>query len=441
MKITIAASLACLMFVHCKEKTAASSEAKDFAAVANAKNFVIIAGFVPDTPGQPMFGGLPSGVFYDNYNWKNVLVNRKDLGNFELVYEDTKASSVGLIAAFKKVGEQLEADSTVVFVFTGIREGESLRTSDTPDSLVSLTTLIQTAQTAAKGRSGQRLFILEDVIPNATTLHPDFKPFNYIGSPAVKSLFKEVIGVEARSAFSRIPKGRLAYEFAILLDKEVRSPQQMKMNDFFDGVVSAIGQSTNPPALFQASDVKILEQTLLANANQTQKSKSKAASQTNGGSGTGQNSAKQTNGASGKNSIIELSLSYCGPCADMARRLSVEPMVTGGACGVKTFITFDPASGQTGEIELAQWNEMVMDAKVKDHSEAASNADLEKNYPQVPSGGGYPKVFVVDGNNKFIKMADEDSFSDCSSGSGNSNGSTFNKSDLGDRGLRPSQDD
>jgi len=383
----------------------AGSKVKDFAANPNAKNFAIIAGYLPENI---------DGVKSDIYNWNNIL-NRGALGTYNVIYTDPQATVKDLTAAFASLGSSLQSDSTFVFAFSGKREGTSLRLADGKVSFADL-------MTAAKNKSktsGQRFYLMHDSL--ASSSDSSYLVASLKGAPS-ENLFVNTVEFKASSLASSTSKGRLATEFAGSLDQAVLTKSKASIRDFFDEVTNKTTQSGGPKATYSVTNNSMLSESLLTSVspkvsagqaptgsgpldlaslfgtlfNQGNNSTNKINNNSAGGKTDNNNSINpQPNGVTpstptskSKYVLIEASLSFCGPCLSMAEAIAKDSAYTNPSshCAVRTII----ADGK-----LEEWNRAVSNGFTEKHSEVGSTADLRRKYPQFEFSS-FPVAFLTD---------------------------------------------
>ena len=415
-----------LLSVSCKNSNQApDSKVKDFAANPNAKNFAIIAGYMPENI---------NGVKSDIYNWNNIL-NRGALGTYSVIYSDPQANVKDLTAAFASLGSSLQSDSTFVFAFSGKREGTSLRLAD---GQVNFADLMAAAKNKSKA-SGQRFYVMHDSLASGSD--SSYLVAALKGAPS-EALFVNTVEFKASSPASSSSKGRLATEFAGALDHAVLTKSRASIRDFFDEVLGKTALAGGPKATYSVTNNNMLSESLLTSVspkvsagqgpigsgpldlatlfgslfNQGGGSINRLNNNSNGYNSNGNNSNGNNfngNNFNGNNSnnnnfgnnqpngipsgnqgsaakyvLIEASLSFCGPCQQMAGSIAKDSAYTNPSspCAVRTII----ADGK-----LDEWNSAVSNGFTEKHSEVGSSEDLRQKYPQFEFSS-FPVVFLTD---------------------------------------------
>ena len=395
-----------LLGVSCKNSNQApDSKIKDFAANPNAKNFAIIAGYMPENI---------NGVKSDIYNWNNIL-NRGALGSYNIIYAHPQATVQNLTAAFASLGASLQSDSTFVFAFSGKREGTSLRLAD---GQVNFADLMAAAKNKSKA-SGQRFYVMHDSLASGSD--SPYLVASLKGAPS-ENLFVNSVEFKATSPASSTSKGRLATEFAGALDHAVLTKSRVSIRDFFDEVTNKTTQSGGPKATYSVTNNNMLSESLLTSVSPKVSAGQGATGSGpldlaslfgalfNQGNGSGNGSNNNSGGSnSDSNSsmnnhpngntpsgptgnskyiLIEASLSFCGPCQQMAGSIAKDSAYTNPSspCAVRTIV----ADGK-----LDEWNSAVSNGFTEKHSEAGSSEDLRQKYPQFEFSS-FPVVFLTD---------------------------------------------
>ena len=432
-------SAAALTLSACKEDDpATSSQTKDFtySDATTTKNFAIVGGFNPENP---------DGVNTDILNWKNMLT-RGQLGVFQVVYASNSASAAEITAAFKQVGGQLDANSTVLFAYSGRSAGGKLRAKDGMFSFGDAAGQMVEAAKAAGKTGGHRLYIFNDSSPVDANLRSGAKidknryalSTQFAALKATPPFFSEFLEFGASSndltrqnnAVSYA--GRFTYEFTKLLDTYVSANGKIgstpdavpTLDTFFKQVAQTTTVSAFGPATYIASPTTLLNEKMFsAGIIQTAQaaqaaSKNRVPTPTpalpvnpNGGDSTAVASVFDLaltgpNGPTnlksifkGKAMLIEISVDWCGPCANLAQEINTDSglktMEAEGGCSHATIL---PNDGNN----LATWNSATGNT-ANEHSFAydGSTDQIVSNFvskltgSSISSISSYPTEFAV----------------------------------------------
>lgn len=428
-----------LTFTGACKQTSNETTAKDFAYRDNGKNFAIIAG----NGGQNL-----NDVIYDASNWENLL-RREQLGRFTPIYiEKNNATLAELKAAFRKIGQQIDGDSTIMFSYSGPgRSGQLV--ADQAFTYKDLAAAMHEGLGSNKGVTKARRFymFIESGIGSADGLATDFGKkhieqvfADFNETEKTKKLFDEALifasvttDISAADANTASYYGRFSYEFAKALDNMVRlvgaGGSRPTLQVFFNGIVSETNKSPNRHAgyrlkpeilkdesLFPANFVPPVEPrpatvTVLVTPLPTGSFPTGSLPNSNSPVGGGaiapslNLALESTAGATnlnqvfkGKTMLIEISASWCGPCQSLAQqiaeRVKSSSSVQSGSCSHATLLVTDNSSTLSG------WNQAA-GAEVAAHSyQTTSSAGV--NSWMAGLGGQsvqiqfFPTLFMVD---------------------------------------------
>ncbi len=437
----------------CKDKPQQVSNPKDFAYSATAKNFAVMAGF----------SARNDIVQTDIANWENLL-NREQLGKFTPVYiEKTNATVAKLKAAFKMIGSQMTADSTIVFAYSGPGKSGQL-VADKEFTYEDLAMSLQEGLSTNKQvKKAKRFYLfIETEIPASDAATADDqleKVFtNFNAAEKKQSAFEEalifssvyVAGEAVVATATPNNAGRFTFEFVKSLDLNIQKiragGERPTLRTFFDTIVAEVGKNTGrkssyrlkPDALqkeslFPATFVPPLEPTppvpnttpspipavvqpsahippLTTPAQPLQPAVTSAATEVFNlpiQSETAQTNLKDQ--FKGNMMLLEVSASWCGPCQSLAGtiagRTQNNASITSGKCTSAALLVNDRSSN------LDQWKSMTS-PQIASHSFIGGDSSVVKQWLSRLSGTPvtiefFPTLFLVDSAGQVQSVGSE----------------------------------
>jgi hypothetical protein len=428
----------------CKQVATPAAATKDFAYSATAKNYAIIAGFNPEDP---------DGVKTDVANWKNML-SRGQLGTFEVIYASDGASAAAVKAAFEKVGAEMSADSTVLFAFSGRSNVRDLRASDGPFTFADEIAAMAASARGAGKTGGHRLYVFTDASPEAAEKREGagIDKNRYALAAGVQALegdqplFGEVFEFSAASTDLSKNKaqvsynGRFTYEFIKTLDKYVGGKATETANPtlatFFDAVVAATASSEFGGARYSVHPDGLVRESMFSGAilqrhRDTQAQAQATATTTTVPAAPGSSDApfalslalSGKGGATdinkifkGSKMLIEVSASWCGPCANLAGEIAddaaIQELGKSGKCSHATILPNDNNSN------LDDWNSATNNAaadasfQFDGSSQELTDQFLSKLKGQSVAVEFFPTVFVIDRSGSVVSLGAESALED-----------------------------